>query len=56
MKIHVESMSKEWFRGKSLGTMAADWPTLLAQSFLLQAWIPTVTEKALQMHCWHLGA
>ena len=29
----------------------ADWPTLLTQCFLMQAWIPQLTEKAMQMHC-----
>lgn len=41
--------------GKAAGTMAAEWPTLLAQSFLLQAWVPHFTENALQMHCWFLS-
>ena len=41
--------------GKAYGTMSAEWPTLLAQSFLLQAWVPHFTENALQMHCWFLS-
>eukprot|EP00930_Biecheleria_cincta_P038729 TRINITY_DN2660_c0_g1_i5.p1 TRINITY_DN2660_c0_g1~~TRINITY_DN2660_c0_g1_i5.p1 ORF type:complete len:1880 (-),score=330.91 TRINITY_DN2660_c0_g1_i5:467-5422(-) len=40
---------------KSLGTLQAGADTLVAQSFLLQAWVPLWTESALQMHCWFLS-
>ena len=47
--------TKAFIIGKAYGTMSAEWPTLLAQSFLLQAWVPHFTENALQMHCWFLS-
>ncbi|CAJ1440497.1 unnamed protein product, partial [Effrenium voratum] len=34
---------------------ASDWQTLVAQCFLVQAWIPSLTERCLQMHCWFLS-
>ena len=30
-------------------------PCLLAQTLLMQAWVPWLTEHALQMHCWFLS-
>ena len=53
--LYAFSLIPAFIMQKSLGTMSADWPTLLAQSFLLQAWWPTFTENALQMHCWFLS-
>ncbi|CAL1139698.1 unnamed protein product, partial [Cladocopium goreaui] len=41
--------------GKVRGNIYTEWPTLLAQSFLMQAWVPYFTENALQMHCWFLS-
>lgn len=53
--LYAFSLIPAFIIGKSLGTMQADWMTLLAQSFLLQAWFPQLTERALQMHCWFLS-
>ncbi|CAK9063618.1 unnamed protein product [Durusdinium trenchii] len=53
--LYAFSLIPAFILGKAYGTMAAEWPTLLAQSFLLQAWVPHFTENALQMHCWFLS-
>ena len=53
--LYAFSLIPAFIMQKSFGTMSAEWPTLLAQSFLLQAWWPTFTENALQMHCWFLS-
>ena len=53
--LYAFSLIPAFIMQKSFGTMSAEWPTLLAQSFLLQAWWPTFTESALQMHCWFLS-
>ena len=53
--LYAFSLIPAFIIGKSLGTMQADWPTLLTQCFLMQAWIPQLTEKAMQMHCWFLS-
>eukprot|EP00434_Breviolum_minutum_P030827 symbB.v1.2.027259.t1/scaffold2785.1/size70456/2 len=53
--LYAFSLIPAFMIGKAAGTMAAEWPTLLAQSFLLQAWVPHFTENALQMHCWFLS-
>ncbi|CAE7883997.1 mdmB, partial [Symbiodinium sp. KB8] len=36
------------------GTLPSGW-VLLMQAWLMQAWVPTVTEKGLQMQCWFLS-
>lgn len=53
--LYAFSLIPAFIIGKAYGTMSAEWPTLLAQSFLLQAWVPHFTENALQMHCWFLS-
>mmetsp|Transcript_120371 Transcript_120371/g.286015 ORF Transcript_120371/g.286015 Transcript_120371/m.286015 type:complete len:1363 (-) Transcript_120371:278-4366(-) len=53
--LYAISLIPAFIMQKSFGTMTAEWPTLLAQSFLLQAWWPTLTESALQTHCWFLS-
>eukprot|EP00438_Fugacium_kawagutii_P034151 Skav228530 [mRNA] locus=scaffold796:328991:351330:+ [translate_table: standard] len=53
--LYAFSLIPAFIIGKAYGTMAAEWPTLLAQSFLMQAWVPHFTENALQMHCWFLS-
>merc|ERR1719265_447707 len=40
---------------KVSGKMAAGMEALIAQAFLLQAHFPSITEKALQQHCWFLS-
>eukprot|EP00438_Fugacium_kawagutii_P034317 Skav221744 [mRNA] locus=scaffold2555:33694:36597:+ [translate_table: standard] len=41
--------------GKVQGNILTEWPTLLSQCFLMQAWVPYFTENSLQMHCWFLS-
>ncbi|CAJ1392982.1 unnamed protein product [Effrenium voratum] len=53
--LYAFSLIPAFILGKVYGTMQAEWPTLLAQSFLMQAWVPHFTENALQMHCWFLS-
>ena len=45
-------MACYWVRGSEL----PDYYILVAQSFLLQSWVPYFTEKSLQVHCWFLSA
>ena len=42
--------------GKIRRNIYTEWPTLFAESFLMQSWLPYFTENAMQMHCWFLSA
>eukprot|EP00931_Biecheleriopsis_adriatica_P097680 TRINITY_DN714_c0_g1_i4.p1 TRINITY_DN714_c0_g1~~TRINITY_DN714_c0_g1_i4.p1 ORF type:complete len:1084 (-),score=198.45 TRINITY_DN714_c0_g1_i4:118-3369(-) len=53
--LYAISLIPSFVLAKSMGTLQASWLTLVAQSFLLQAWWPSWTENALQMHCWFLS-
>lgn len=41
-----------WWRGRVL----PEWYELLAQGFLVQAWLPWLPERTVQVHCWFLSA
>jgi len=57
--LYAVSLIPTFIVAKMLGKLAyptsADPLTLVAQSFLLQAWWPGWTERALQPHCWFLS-
>ncbi|CAE8674628.1 unnamed protein product [Polarella glacialis] len=53
--LYAVSLIPSFIIAKYLGTLQADWGTLVAQCFLMQAWWPGWTESALQMHCWFLS-
>lgn len=40
------------WRGRAL----PEWYELLAQGFLVQAWLPWLPEKTVQVHCWFVSA
>mmetsp|Transcript_81365 Transcript_81365/g.143597 ORF Transcript_81365/g.143597 Transcript_81365/m.143597 type:complete len:1943 (-) Transcript_81365:182-6010(-) len=57
--LYAVSLIPTFAAAKALGKMAyatsPDALTMIAQSFLLQAWWPGWTERALQPHCWFLS-
>ncbi|CAE8635125.1 unnamed protein product [Polarella glacialis] len=53
--LYAVSLIPSFIIAKYLGNLQADWGTLVAQCFLMQAWWPGWTESALQMHCWFLS-
>eukprot|EP00931_Biecheleriopsis_adriatica_P042206 TRINITY_DN2405_c0_g1_i2.p1 TRINITY_DN2405_c0_g1~~TRINITY_DN2405_c0_g1_i2.p1 ORF type:complete len:1595 (+),score=335.47 TRINITY_DN2405_c0_g1_i2:126-4787(+) len=53
--LYAVSLLPSFAIAKGLGKLKAEPLTLVAQSFLLQAWVPHWTESALQMHCWFLS-
>jgi len=42
-------------KAAALGARLPDWWILSSQGLLMQAWVPWLTEDALQSHCWFLS-
>ncbi|CAE7673494.1 unnamed protein product, partial [Symbiodinium pilosum] len=52
--VYAVSLLIAGFSGMISGTLPSGW-ILLMQAWLVQAWVPFITEKGLQMQCWFLS-